>query len=86
VISGGDVCLSHDGAKRAVFAASWRSKMKKTTQVLCCAVLGFAATLMPSKAKAVTDDDKKFLAMAAQSDQNEIALSKLADRKPPIRP
>jgi putative membrane protein len=55
--------------------------MKKTTQVLCCAVLGFAATLMPSKAKAVTDDDKKFLAMAAQSDQNEIAQSQLAEQK-----
>jgi putative membrane protein len=55
--------------------------MKKTTQVLCCAVLGFASTLMPSKAKAATDDDKKFLAMAAQSDQNEIALSQLADQK-----
>jgi putative membrane protein len=33
---------------------------------------------MPSKARAQNDDDKKFLAMAAQSDQNEIALSKLA--------
>jgi putative membrane protein len=55
--------------------------MKKTTQVLCCAVLGFAATLMPTRAKAVTDDDKKFLAMAAQSDQNEIALSQLAEQK-----
>jgi putative membrane protein len=55
--------------------------MNKTTQVLCCTVLGLAATLMPSKAKAVTDDDKKFLATAAQSDQNEIALSQLAAQK-----
>jgi putative membrane protein len=55
--------------------------MNKTTQVLCCAVIGFAATLMPSKAKAATDDDKKFLATAAQSDQNEIALSQLAAQK-----
>jgi putative membrane protein len=54
--------------------------MNKTTQVMCCAVLG-ATALISSKAKAATDDDKKFLAMAAQSDQNEIALSKLAIQK-----
>jgi putative membrane protein len=40
-----------------------------------------AAALMPSLAKASPDDDKKFLAMAAQSDQNEIALSQLAAQK-----
>jgi putative membrane protein len=57
------------------------TKMKKTTQIICCAVLGFASTMMPSKAKAASDDDKKFLAMAAQSDQNEIALSQLAQQK-----
>jgi putative membrane protein len=56
-------------------------KMKKTTQVLCFTVLGLAATVMPSRAKAATDDDKKFLAVAAQSDQNEIALSQLAEQK-----
>jgi len=44
-------------------------------------MLGIAATLIPVKAKAVTDDDKKFLATAAQSDQNEIALSQLAEQK-----
>jgi putative membrane protein len=44
-------------------------------------MLGIAATLLPVKAKAVTDDDKKFLATAAQSDQNEIALSQLAEQK-----
>jgi putative membrane protein len=44
-------------------------------------MLGIAATLLPAKAKAVTDDDKKFLATAAQSDQNEIALSQLAEQK-----
>jgi putative membrane protein len=55
--------------------------MKKSSQVICCAVLGLAASLMPVKAKAATDDDKKFLAMAAQSDQNEIALSQLAEQK-----
>jgi putative membrane protein len=32
-------------------------------------------------ATAQSDDDKKFLAMAAQSDQNEIALSELAEQK-----
>jgi putative membrane protein len=31
--------------------------------------------------EAQSDDDKKFLTMAAQSDQNEIALSKLAEQK-----
>lgn len=55
--------------------------MTRTSQIICCAVLGFAATLMPTRAKAATDDDKKFLATAAQSDQNEIALSKLAEQK-----
>jgi putative membrane protein len=53
----------------------------KTTQIVCCAVLGLVATLTPNKAKAQSEDDKKFLAMAAQSDQNEIALSKLAEGK-----
>jgi putative membrane protein len=55
--------------------------MKKTIQFACCAVLGIAAAMMPFKAQAATDSDKKFLAMAAQSDQNEIALSKLAVEK-----
>ena len=55
--------------------------MTRTTQIVCCAVLSFASSLMPSKATAQSDDDKKFLAMAAQSDQNEIALSKLAEQK-----
>jgi putative membrane protein len=48
---------------------------------MCCAALGFAAILLPVRAKAQTEDDKKFLAMAAQSDQNEIALSKVAEEK-----
>ena len=55
--------------------------MKKSTQWVCCAMLGIAATLLPLKAKAESNDDKKFLAMAAQSDQNEIALSQLAEQK-----
>ena len=41
------------------------------------AVLGFAMAAGVC-AKAQTDADKKFLAFAAQSDQNEIALSKVA--------
>src|SRR6202046_4590625 len=55
--------------------------MNKTTQMMCFAVLGFAAAVVPTRAKAATDDDRKFLAMAAQSDQNEIALSQLAEQK-----
>jgi putative membrane protein len=55
--------------------------MNKKIQMTCCAVLGLAAALIPAVAKAATDDDKKFLAMAAQSDQNEIALSTVAQQK-----
>jgi putative membrane protein len=55
--------------------------MDKKMQMTCCAVLGLAAALIPATAKAATDDDKKFLAMAAQSDQNEIALSTVAQHK-----
>ena len=56
--------------------------MKKILGVMSCAVLA-GAVLMPCvRAHAqVTDSDKKFLAMAAQSDQNEIAMSKLAQEK-----
>jgi hypothetical protein len=73
--------ISHTMGQTRGICRTLEIKMKKTTQVLCCAVLGFGATLMPSKAKAATDADKKFLAMAAQSDQNEIALSQLAEQK-----
>jgi len=55
--------------------------MKIVDKVMCCAMLGCAAMLIPAHARAATDDDKKFLANAAQSDQNEIALSKLAQEK-----
>jgi putative membrane protein len=55
--------------------------MKKTNQVLCGAILGLVAALVPARAKAASDDDKKFLAVAAQSDQNEIALSQTAEQK-----
>jgi putative membrane protein len=55
--------------------------MQKFTKALCCTALGLSAALMPFTAKATDDQDKKFLATAAQSDQNEIALSKLAKEK-----
>ena len=55
--------------------------MTRTNQIACCAILGLVSGFMPAKAKAQSDGDKKFLAMAAQSDQNEIALSKLAEQK-----
>jgi putative membrane protein len=55
--------------------------MNKTTQMICFALLGFAVALVPTRVNAQSDDDKKFLAMAAQSDQNEIALSTLAEQK-----
>ncbi len=55
--------------------------VNKPIQIVSCAILGLVATMTPSKAKAATDDDKKFLAMAAQSDQNEIALSQVAEQK-----
>jgi putative membrane protein len=55
--------------------------MKKTSLLMCCAMLYCAVMLHPTKANAATDDDKKFLAMAAQSDVNEIKLSELAESK-----
>jgi len=55
--------------------------MNKTVKVMCSAMLACAGMLMTVNAKAQTDADKKFLATAAQSDQNEIALSKLAADK-----
>ena len=52
----------------------------KMKTILCCATLAIAAMLVP-KAKAQSDDDKKFLATVAQGDKNEIALSKAAEEK-----
>jgi len=54
--------------------------MKKTTKMLCSVML-CAGLLTAVNVKAQTEEDKKFLATAAQSDQNEIALSKLASEK-----
>jgi putative membrane protein len=55
--------------------------MKILKNVMCCALLGGAALLTVRTANAQTDDDKKFLATAAQSDVNEIKLSQLAEQK-----
>lgn len=55
--------------------------MNKKMSAVCFVILAIACSLVSATAKAATDDDKKFLAMAAQSDQNEIALSKLAEQK-----
>jgi putative membrane protein len=55
--------------------------MKAISKVICCFMLSGACLLLSTKAKAATDDDKKFLATAAQSDQNEIKLSELAEQK-----
>jgi len=53
----------------------------KKTYVACCAAVALMACATTTRAKAESDDDKKFLAMAAQSDQNEIAMSQLAQQK-----
>lgn len=55
--------------------------MQKMTQMMCCVLLVGAAMTIPARAKAQSDDDKKFLATAAQGDQNEVALSEVAEQK-----
>ena len=55
--------------------------MNKTLTMTCCAVFGVASLAITASAKTTADDDKKFLTMASQSDQNEMALSKLAETK-----
>lgn len=55
--------------------------MTSMTKLMCCAMLGCAAMLLPSKARAADDNDKKFLATASQADVNEIKLSELAEEK-----
>jgi putative membrane protein len=44
-------------------------------------LLAGSAFLLTSRIQAQTDDDKKFLATAAQSDVNELKLSQLAEEK-----
>ena len=55
--------------------------MTSMTKLTCCAMLSCAAMLLPTKAKAADDNDKKFLATASQADVNEIKLSELAEEK-----
>lgn len=51
----------------------------------CCTGLMVASMMVPAraqtKAQTPSDDDKKFLAFAAQADQNEIAVSEVAEKK-----
>jgi len=55
--------------------------MKSKGKTICCSILGIAVLSMTAKINAQSDDDKKFLANAAQSDVNEIKLSQLAEQK-----
>ena len=55
--------------------------MTITKAILCCALVSGVTALAAPKALAQTDDDKKFLANAAQSNRNEIALSEVAEQK-----
>lgn len=55
--------------------------MTISRKILCCAMLAGVAVILTPKATAQTDDDKKFLADAAQSDRNEIAMSEVAEQK-----
>ncbi|HEY4049165.1 MAG TPA: DUF4142 domain-containing protein [Acidobacteriaceae bacterium] len=55
--------------------------MKSIGKLICCSILSITALSMTAKVNAQSDDDKKFLATAAQSDVNEIKLSQLAEQK-----
>lgn len=55
--------------------------MKPTRKALLCTFLGAATLLVSVNVKAQSDDDKKFIAKAAQSNLNEIKLSQLAEEK-----
>jgi putative membrane protein len=55
--------------------------MQWITKAVCSAMLCGATLTISARAQAPSDDDKKFLATAAQSDQNEIALSEVAEQK-----
>jgi putative membrane protein len=57
-------------------------KIGKTLGMLTCISLMTGTVLRSSAAWAApSDDDKQFLSMAAQSDENEIKLSQLAETK-----
>jgi len=55
--------------------------MKTTNKLVCCMMIAGFAVMIPTKANAQSEDDKKFVATAAQSDVNEIALSEVAKDK-----
>ncbi len=55
--------------------------MKPYKRLACCAVVAGATLLTTANVCAQSDDDKKFIATAAQSDVNEIKLSQLAEQK-----
>ena len=56
--------------------------MKKLTYVVgCLAIASAAAAFTPSLKAQATDDDKKFLTEASQSNFDEIQLGKLAQQK-----
>lgn len=56
--------------------------MKLTMENICCVMVAGAIALMTANVHAqAADDDKQFLAKAAQSDVNEIKLSQLAEKK-----
>lgn len=67
--------------RRAEARVPGAKPMNMMTKWTCCAMLAGATLLAPVSLKAQTDQDKQFLTMAAQGDQNEIALSKLAEQK-----
>jgi len=56
--------------------------MRRMMEMFYCAIVGGTIVLMTANVQAQTsDDDKQFLAKAAQSDVNEIKLSQLAEKK-----
>lgn len=55
--------------------------MNTFKRIACCTALVASVAAIPFRAYAADDNDKKFLAHAAQADVNEIALSKLALKK-----
>src|SRR5580704_8985206 len=66
---------------RGRFPAVELPTMKSLGKIICCSILSIVVLSMTAKAGAQSDDDKKFLATAAQSDVNEIKLSQLAEEK-----
>jgi putative membrane protein len=55
--------------------------MKSIAKLICCSILSISALSITANVQAQSDDDKKFLTTAAQSDLNEIKLSQMAEEK-----